>query len=94
MAVMKGFKTYTSKKGKVIVAISLRKMLRPTDRASSYDKLVLLKAKRIVKLLRQSIAAANMTADVSLSKSYQKIRGGYNKNKYYYNPSARTSLTK
>ena len=91
---MQGFKKYISKKGKTVVSISLRKMLRPSDRASSYDKLVLLKAKRIVKLLRQSMASANMTADVTLSKSYQKIRGGYNKNKYYYNPSARTSLTK
>ena len=59
-----------SSKGATIVSINLKGMWRPSLQASSYDKVVLLKAKRIVKLIRQSIAAFNMTADVTLSKNY------------------------
>lgn len=43
-------------------------MFKPSDTASKYDRLVLLKAKRIVKLMKQSISSSNLTADVTLSK--------------------------
>lgn len=48
----KAFQTYKTDKGKTNTVITLRNMYRASDTASKYDKLVILKAKRIVKLLR------------------------------------------
>lgn len=53
-------------------------MYKAGDNASKYDKVVLLKAKRIVRLLKSSIASSKMTADITLSKAYNKAKGAYN----------------
>ena len=78
VAMLKGFRKYNNKKGEKVILVSSGNMYKAGENASGYDKVVLLKAKRIVKLLKQSIAAHKLTADVTLSKEYERDRGAYN----------------
>lgn len=59
IAILEGFLSYTSGKPeseKRTTTISVRRMYKPSINASSYDRSVLNKAKRIVKMIKSAIA--------------------------------------
>lgn len=64
-------------------------MYKPSATASSYDKSVLTKAKRIVRMIKSAIGQSRITADMPIDKDYIADRAFYNTTKLAYEPRAK-----